>query len=113
VYIVAKSCLVVKRSFGTVAFAIVGCVNVLEQTFFLCCEFVFVCFAWVAAQVAVGITAVHGMVFGQSVWLFDSRIMRCKTVLFRDLELLFDSVVIFEQTPRVFDFVFVFTHILI
>lgn len=38
---------------------------------FLGRQSILVCFAWISTQVALRIAAVHGMMFDQSVWLFD------------------------------------------
>ena len=77
--------------------------QVLEQTFFLLGQFVFVCLAWITANKTLRITTVHGMMFGESVWLFYYGTGYCAWPmrLFGNFELSRYSHIVFVSAPAV------------
>ena len=52
-------------------------VQILEQAFFLLCQSILVCLAWIATQITLWIATIHCMPFGQSMRLFDVRSGHC------------------------------------
>lgn len=46
-------------------------IRILKHAFLLWGQSILVCLAWIATEIAFGIAAVHGMMFGQSVRLLD------------------------------------------
>jgi hypothetical protein len=83
---------------------------ILEQSLFLLSQFVLVCLAWVATEIAFWVAAVHGMMLDQSMRLFDVLIIESSVALC-NFDLFGNGIVILLLPTTHFGFVLLGAHV--